>query len=508
MREVSIMVRHGLRETVKVALLWSSLAISNAVLAEAPAAAPGPVSAADAATSLSAPSPAAVAPPAGLGPTELAVEKLILPNGLEVILHEDKRAPQVTVNVWYHVGAFNEQPGKTGFAHLFEHLMFQGSAHVPPEKHFKFLEEAGASFVNGSTDYDRTDYYQTVPRHEVELALWLEADRMGWLMESMGQPVLDEQRGVVKNERRQTTEASPYGLAREKLWQAVVPPSHPYHGMVIGSLADLDRASLDDVRRFYDDSYAPANATLCIVGDFDTADMKKLVDKYFRSLPAWKRPDRRAVAPPTMTADVQVLFEEPVATLAYVEMLWLVPGRGQPGELDLEVLAHVLGDGIASKLQDALLVQTEQAESVSVEMESLANFGAFHIGVVVRPGVAAVDVLETIQSQLDYLQEIPVQPEEVARTKKLLETEFVFSLESGSGRANVLQEHNHYEGDPGAWRQRMAALRAVTDESVMAAMKTWLPKDHRGVLIATPAMPKASTSAEAPKGPPPAEEQQ
>ena len=501
------MVRHGLRDTVNAAVLWSLLVVSPVVLAESPAPSPGPVSSADAATSSPAPSAADVVLPAGWALPELAVEKFTLPNGLEVILHEDKRTPQVTVNVWYHVGAFNEEPGKTGFAHLFEHLMFQGSAHVPPEKHFKFLEEAGATFVNGSTDYDRTDYYQTVPRHEAELALWLEADRMGWLMESTGQPVLDEQRGVVKNERRQTTEASPYGLAREKLWQAVVPPTHPYHGMVIGSLADLDRASLDDVRRFYDDYYAPANATLCIVGDFDTADMKKLVDKYFRSLPAWTRPGRRVVPPPIVTADVQVLFEEPVAALPYVEMLWLVPGRGQPGELDLEVLAHVLGDGIASKLQDALLVQTEQAESVSVEMESLANFGAFHIGVVVRPGVAAVDVLETIQSQLDYLQEIPVQPEEVARTKKLLQTEFLFSLELGSGRANVLQEHNHYEGDPGSWRQRMTALRAVTDESVMAAMKTWLPKDHRGVLIATPAVPKALLSVEAPKGSPPAEEQ-
>ena len=488
------MVGPGLKRTAKAALLMASLTTSTAAMAEdAPPAAATATAVAPAGTE------APPAAPTGPPPPALAFEKFTLGNGLEVILHEDKRTPQVTVNVWYHVGALNEERGKTGFAHLFEHLMFQGSAHVPPEQHFKLLEEAGATFVNGSTDYDRTDYYQTVPRHETELALWLEADRMGWLMEAMGQAVLDEQRGVVKNERRQTTEAQPYGIAREKLWQAVVPFDHPYRGMVIGSLADLDRASLDDVRRFYDDYYAPANATLCIVGDFDSAEMKKLVDKYFRSLPTWKRPERRPVTPPVIKGDVQVAHEETVGSLPYVEMLWIVPGRGQPGELDLEVLAHVLGDGIASKLQDALLVQTEQAESVEVDLESLGNFSAFHIGVVVRPGVAPADVLETIQAQLDYLQEIPVQPDEVARAKKGIETAQIFSLEIGPGRANLLQEHNHYEGDPAAWTKRLAALQAVTDTSVMEALKTWLPKDRRGVLTATP---KAAAPAD--KGPPPA----
>jgi predicted Zn-dependent peptidase len=505
------MVGPGLKRTARAALLVASLTTS--LTASSTAMAEDPPPAAPAAPSPeAAPTPAA---PAGPAPPALAFEKYTLDNGLQVILHEDKRTPQVTVNVWYHVGALNEERGKTGFAHLFEHLMFQGSAHVPPEQHFKLLEEAGATFVNGSTDYDRTDYYETVPRHETELALWLEADRMGWLMEAMGQPVLDEQRGVVKNERRQTTEAQPWGIAREKLWQAVVPFDHPYHGMVIGSLADLDRASLDDVRRFYDDYYAPANATLCIVGDFNSADMKKLVDKYFRSLPKWQRPGSRPVTPPVIRSDVKVAHEETVGSLPYVEMLWIVPGRGQPGELDLEVLAHVLGDGIASKLQDALLVQTEQAESVEVDMESLGNFSAFHIGVVVRPGVAPADVLETIQAQLDYLQEIPVQPDEVARAKKGIETAQVFSLELGPGRADLLQESNHYDGDPGAWTKRLAALQAVTDTSVMAALKAWLPKDRRGVLIATPkvaaaadkaASPTEKTAPAADKGPTPAEE--
>ncbi len=444
-----------------------------------------------------------VAAPTSSVPT-LAFEKYTLPNGLEVILHEDKRTPQVTVNVWYHVGALHETLGKTGFAHLFEHLMFQGSKHVGPEQHFKLLEEAGATFVNGSTDFDRTDYYQTVPRHELELALWLEADRMGYLMESMSQALLDEQRGVVKNERRQTTEATPYGIARERLWQAVIPADHPYHGAVIGSQADLDRASLDDVRAFYDDYYAPSNATLCISGDFDAATVKAAVDKYFKSLPSWPKPRPVSVRPPALNTEVRVEHEETIGTLPYVELMWLVPGRGQPGELDLQVLAGVLGDGISSKLQEALMVHSELAESIDVDMESMGNVGVFHIGAVVRPGINPSDVQETIVSTLGFLQELPIQPEEVARAKKKIENRLVFGLELGPVRADVLQESNHYEGDPGAYARRLASLQAVTDTSVMAALQNWLPRERRGVLVA---IPKAKTDgADAAAAAPAAEE--
>jgi predicted Zn-dependent peptidase len=457
------------------------------------------VLAAAATTVAQAPAPDAPAPAGSPAPPApaLAFEKYTLANGLEVILHEDKRAPQVTVNVWYHVGALHEERGRSGFAHLFEHLMFKGSAHVPPEQHFKLLEEAGATFVNGSTDFDKTDYHQTVPRHELELALWLEADRMGWLMEAMSQAKLDEQRAVVKNERRQTTEAVPYGVAREKLWQAVVPSDHPYHGMIIGSQADLDRASLADVRAFYDDYYAPSNATLVLSGDIDSTEAKKLVDKYFRSLPKWPKPEARRITPPTLTGEIRVEHEETVGTLPWIEIMWLVPGRSQPGELDLAVLAKVLGDGIGSKLQEALLIQTEQAESVEVSMDAWGNVGVFSVGAVVRPGVNPADVLETIVAQLNFLQEIPIQPDEVARARKKLENELLFALAVGPTRAHVLQESNHYDGDPGAWAKRLAALQTVTDTSVMAALSQWLPRDRRAILIATPKKADAADASTA-----------
>ena len=445
--------------------------------------------------------PATVPPSEATAPAEaalptLAFEKYKLDNGLEVIIHEDHRQPQVTVDVWYHVGAFQEEQGRTGFAHLFEHLMFQGSAHVPGDGHFRYLEEAGSAILNGTTNYDRTNYFESVPRHEVELALWLEADRMGWLMESMTQEKLDEQRGVVKNERRQSTEGQPYGLAQEKFWQAVVPAHHPYHGLVIGSQADLDAASLDDVRRFFDRYYAPSNATLAIAGDITTADAKKLVDKYFRSLPTWPKPELPQIAAPTIAGTIRIDHDETVGVLPYVELLWLVPARGQADEIDLEVLAYVLGDGISSKLQEALMVQNEQAQSVNVELETMANFSAFRIAAVVRPGVDPEEVINTIQAQLDYLKEIPIQPEEVARARRRLETEQIFSLETGFVRAEVLQEHNHFEGDPGAFPTRLQKLRAVTDTSVMAAMEKHLVKERRAVLVAAP-QPAAAPPAAA-----------
>jgi predicted Zn-dependent peptidase len=438
---------------------------------------------------------AATAGPAAAPAIGLPYEKYVLGNGLEVILHEDHRQPTVTVNVWYHVGAFAEEPGKTGFAHLFEHLMFQGSAHVDGDKHFKLLEEAGSAIINGTTDFDRTNYFETVPKNELELALWLEADRMAWLMPTMTQAKLDEQRGVVKNERRQTTEGVPYGLAEEKLWQAVFPVEHPYHGSVIGSMVDLDHASLDDVRRFYDDHYAPSNATLCIAGDITPADAKKLVDKYFRSLPSWPKPKARSVPAPSIASEIRVDHVETVGAVPLVEVLWLTPARGQPDQRELDVLARVLGDGIASKLQDALLVQSELAQEVTVAQQSMANVSAFTIRVVVRPGVTADDVLNTIQAQLDYLRDVPVSPEEVTRALNRIETERTFALQMGFVRADVLQDGNHFDGDPGAFVSELAKYRAITADAVMAAMKKHLTKEHRAILVALPAGgPAASTT--------------
>lgn len=429
----------------------------------------------------------------------LDFEKYTLDNGLEVILHKDPRQPQVTVNVWYHVGAFNEVQGKSGFAHLFEHLMFQGSKHIPGDQHFRQLEAAGAAVVNGTTNFDRTNYFETLPKNELELGLWLESDRMGWLMETMSQSLLDEQRGVVKNERRQRIESRPYGVAQEKLWQAVFPPTHPYFGRVIGSMADLDAASLKDVATFYDEYYAPSNATLCVAGDIDVEATKALINKYFKTLPGWKKPAAPNTFSPTLTSVVRVDHEETIGVLPYIQIMWLVPARNQPGDVDLEVLASVLGDGVASRLQQALMMATEQAQNVSVEMDALANVGVFSIEATVRDGIDPQLVVDTIQAQLAYLQEIPIQPEEVERAKKKIRTARTFALEMGFVRADTLQEFNHYDGDPGGLSRYLERLDAVTDVTVMAAMTQHLNLEHRAVLVARPAgsVPPASDAADA-----------
>jgi len=237
--------------------------------------------------------------PASAGDEELKIqfEKYRLNNGLEVILHQDHRLPLVAVSVWYHVGGFHESRGRSGFAHLFEHMMFQGSAHVGDDKHFAILKKLGASFVNGTTSFDRTNYLETVPANQLESALWLESDRMGFLLNTLSKKKLDNQRSVVKNERRQGLETQPYGFAREKMWQALFPQPHPYHGRVIGSMADLDAATIDDVRGFFRTWYSPANATLTLAGDFNSAEVKALVKKYFGSLPTKPKPAAPTVKP-------------------------------------------------------------------------------------------------------------------------------------------------------------------------------------------------------------------
>jgi zinc protease len=419
---------------------------------------------------------------------QFEVEKYVLKNGLEVLLHRDTRLPAVTVNVWYHVGAIDEQPGKTGFAHLFEHLMFQGSKNVRGDGHVKYLEDVGASPFNGTTTLDRTNYFETVPKNELELALWLESDRMGYLLDGATTAKLDEQRNVVKQERRQGVDGAPYGIAEEKLWQALFPAPHPYSGMVIGSMADLDKASPEDVRHFYDDGYAPSNATLCIDGDFDVAAVKALVDKYFQSFPSWPKPKRIVPSAPVLATEVLVQHDETVATEPLLEIAWLTPAHRAPGDMELDVLADILGTGLSSRLQSALVVETQQVSAVSVRQESARSASVFRIRATVKPGLAPLEVKKSVQAQLDYLLDAPPTSAEVTRAKNRLETAMMLRLANSFDRADLFQSGNDSDGDPLLVTKDIAKLRAITPEQVLAAFKAHLPNDHRVVLAATPKM--------------------
>ena len=296
---------------------------------------------------------------------KIDIEKYTLANGLEVILSENHRVPLVGVDLWYHVGPAHEAPGRTGFAHLFEHMMFQGSKHIEGDAHFRLLAGAGATGVNGTTGFDRTNYFETMPANQLEMALWLESDRMGYLLEVVDQKSLSNQQDVVRNERRQSTENRPYGLVDEALYQLLFPKGHPYHGVVIGSHADIQAAKLEDVREFFKQYYAPNNATLAIAGDINKPATKKLIEKYFGSLKRGPAVPPVKVETPTITAERRLVVTDRVE-LPRVYMAWFVPSFFSAGGPDAEIAAGILGQGRSSRLYKKLVYEKQLAQSVFV----------------------------------------------------------------------------------------------------------------------------------------------
>ena len=446
-----------------------------------------------AAISAAAPAAARAASPAAATRDEpvptLAFEKYRLPNGLEVILHVDRRLPLTAVDVWYHVGAWHEPTGRSGFAHLFEHMMYQGSRDVGKEQHSRILERAGGTWINGTTDFGRTSYFETVPRNYLETVLWLESDRMGFLLDAMTQEKLDNQREVVKNERRQSRETAPYGLAEEKLWHALFPEGHPYHGAVIGSMADLSAATLDDVKGFFREWYPPANATLAIAGDLDPAEVKRLVERYFGSLPARPRPSSASRAPVRLEREVVLRHEETVATLPRVSVAWHTPAIFAPGDELGDVLSAVLSDGRSSRLQRRLMHDRQIAQSVAAYQQSMGAQSVFQVDAVARPGVSTERLLAEVDAALAEVRAGKVTAHEVRRAVNKIETQLMKSLErlgSYRGRAALLQTYNHYLGDPGGLGRDLARYRAVTPAALAAFAREWLPPGRRAVLHAVP----------------------
>src|SRR5574341_120739 len=294
---------------------------------------------------------------------KLEFEKYTLPNGLDVILRKDSRLPIVAVNLWYHVGPANEAAGRTGFAHLFEHMMFQGSGHTEDDSYFKHLEGAGASFVNGTTDFDRTNYLEDVPSNQLELALWLESDRMGFLLDKLDQTMLSNQQDVVRNERRQGIENAPYGLPQEELFNLLFDKTHPYHAIVIGSHEDVQAARLQDVHEFFKKYYAPNNASLAIVGDIDIAKTKALVEKYFGTIPRGPEVDAVNVQTPPITEERRAVVTDRVE-LPRVYMTWITAPIFKPGDAEAVVAARILGGGKASRLYESLVYRKKIAQTV------------------------------------------------------------------------------------------------------------------------------------------------
>jgi zinc protease len=417
---------------------------------------------------------------------QLPFEKYTLPNGLEVILHEDHRMPEVAVDVWYKVGARDEAPGRTGFAHLFEHVMFQGTKHIAEDKHFEYLQKAGASGVNGSTSHDRTNYYEVVPSNQLELALWLESDRMGFLLDRVGfKETIDNQRDVVKNERRQRYENRPMGLVSKVLLESLYTPDHPYHHQVIGSMEDLTAASVEDVKAFFRTYYVPGNATLTIAGDFDRAKAKELVAQYFGPIPAGGTIQRRPAPDARLATSKRVAMEAKVQQ-PQLYVSYPSPGNFTPGDRELDVLANVLGNGKSSRLYKRLVYDLKIAQSVTASQQSQLLASSFEISAAPMPGHTLDEVLAVIDEEVATLQAKPVDAAELDRAKNQIEADTVRSLESLLARAERLQAYNYMAGDAGFLTEDLRRYRAVDAAAVQRAAQQYLRTDGRVVITIDP----------------------
>lgn len=408
-----------------------------------------------------------------------------LANGLQVVLHEDHRTPIVTVDLWYHVGSKDEAEGRHGFAHLFEHVMFQGSKHVPEDTYFRYLERAGASNVNGSTSQDRTNYFETVPRNRLELALWLESDRMGFLLDHVDQQTFAGQRDVVKNERRQSYENAAYGMVTMFVDEALFPKDHPYHHEAIGSPQDLDAATLEDVRQFFRSWYVPNNATIVVAGDIEPDATLKLVDQYFGPIPSGKIPDRPAPPKVELTGQVRVDVEAGVE-LPRVVLAWPTPAYFTPGDGELDLLASILTSGKTSRLYKRLVYDEQIAQDVTAFQGSGQLGSKFEIIATAKPGHTADELLAAIDQEVAKVQAQPVDDAELGRARTSFLSRKAFGLERQSARADTLDEYAHYTGDPGYLQQDVARYEAATAKTIADAARTWLPVDKRVVAFVRP----------------------
>ena len=430
---------------------------------------------------------AVAAAPAANATPKVEFEKYTLPNGLQVILHVDRKLPIVHVNQWFHVGSKNEKPGRTGFAHLFEHMMFQGSKNAEGE-YFTLAERAGANVfeggVNGTTSQDRTNYFATVPSGNLENVLWFESDRLLTLIDVTTKEKLDNQRDVVKNERRQSLENQPYGRWYPLISEAVFPKGHPYSWPVIGSQEDLTSASLEDVTEFFKTYYTPNNLSLVIAGDFDPAEAKTLIEKYFGDIPPGPALDRPAKWIPRLDGEKLVEVNDRVS-LERVYIGWPAPEYFTTDDATLDITARILSDGLSARLNRALVYDRQIATQVTAFNVSGEISGMFVVQATARPGSSLAEIETIVTDQIARLAKEGPTAAEVERAKNKQEAEFISGLErigGFGGKADVLNQYNTFTGDPGRLEADLARTRAVTPAAVRRAVADWLHTRNRAVI--------------------------
>ncbi|MEX2281991.1 MAG: pitrilysin family protein [Gemmatimonadota bacterium] len=416
---------------------------------------------------------------------DIQFERFTLDNGLRVIFSRDPTSPVVAVNLWYNVGSKNERPGRTGFAHLFEHMMFQGSANVPETAHFAYIEKAGGS-LNGSTWLDRTNYYETVPSHYLELALWLESDRLGYLLPAMTQEKLDNQRDVVKNERRWRVDNQPYGDWDERVQALLYPPEHPYHHSVIGSMEDLDAASLQDVEQFFRTYYAPNNAVLTLCGDFDPVSARELIARYFGTLPRGPEipPLPGRIEVPSKLGEARREVIEQDITLPRIYASYRIAPYGSDAFYPAIVAAHVLGDGKSALLYRELVRSGLAQDVFAFPFPIVLGAAVMVTWTTANPGTTAERLEKALRDATAKLEQVDAQ--DVERAIHLIEASRLMDLQQVEERADALSMYETLFGDPGRINTELNRIRQVTAGDVRGFADEYLGSDNRVVLVYVP----------------------
>jgi zinc protease len=421
-------------------------------------------------------------------PPSIGYERYKLSNGLEVLLHEDHKLPIVAVDIWYHVGPMKERAGRTGFAHLFEHMMFEGSKHVEGKSRDKILEGAGATDTNGTTSFDRTNYFETVPANQLETVLWLESDRMGFLLDGLDAKKLTNQRDVVRNERRQSIEGRPYGIVDEEVYHRLFPKAHPYFANVMGSHADVEAARLADLREFFTQYYAPNNATMAIAGDYDPAAIKGLIEKYFGPIPMGPAVELTSVATPPILAERRAVVTDTVR-LPKVILAWLSAPALTQADADADIASATLGGGKSSRLYRELVYKQQIAQSAFCYNQSQALASIFECQMIAKLGVAPEKLEAEAEKIIDGLADSGPTPDEVERARNREETQLISGLQrlgGFGGVADQLNYYNQYTGDPGFLPKDLARYDAVTPASVQKYVQSTLGKNQRVVVYGVP----------------------
>jgi zinc protease len=410
-----------------------------------------------------------------------------LDNGLDVLIHQDRNCPIVAVNVWYHVGSKNEVPGRTGFAHLFEHLMFEGSEHYD-HGYFQPLQQAGAS-LNGSTNADRTNYWEVVPGNALELALWMESDRMGYLLPALTEAKFANQRDVVLNERRQNYENRPYGLAGMALVAELYPPDHPYHWLTIGAAEDLRAAHVDDVREFFQTYYHPQNASLALAGDVDVDEALRLAGEYFGSLPPGVKPAPvTPPAPPPRIRETRLVLEDRVE-LPRLYLAWHSPSLFGSDDAELDLIADVLAGGKTSRLYRALVYEQRVATEVAASQNSRELSGYFQVVATAAPGRTLAEVEASISLEIQRVCESGPTPGEIERGVAQAEAHFISRLQTVGGfggKSDQLNAYNVFLGDAAFFDRDLARYRRADAAGLTRAARLWLAPGKRVALSVVP----------------------